>query len=225
MASRLLLLASLVESDGVHATPAGKLSLATAPTSRESVRNGLRAAIEHGQLQPGIRLKRAHDLATAIGVSRSTIGAAVMDLVHEGLIERRSTGEKVVRQPPAGPRVTVRPVALTFDGPPLEYADIVAFAAERPRSDLIWKQHHEGRCVAEIRVATDPRWWSPPSRWTWDAPIGPQRDVERVEVAISYDVDSIGTRWLVVVAVFYSENAQCTVTLQLAHGFFSVELV
>ncbi|WP_200849287.1 GntR family transcriptional regulator [Curtobacterium sp. 18060] len=224
MASRPLLLASLVESDGVYAAPTGMLSLATAPTSRESVRNGLRAAIERGQLQPGSRLKRAHDLASAIGVSRSTVGAAVLDLVREGLIERRSTGEKIVRQPSAGPRVTVRPLAHTFDGPPLEYADIVGFAAEQPQSAQIWKQHHEGRCVAEIQVATDARWWSPPSRWTWNEPIGPQRDVEHADVAINHETDSSGTRWLVVAAAFYNAGARCTVSLRLAHGIFSVEL-
>lgn len=225
MRSDPLLLAALVESDAARPEPSGELHLPAASTSRESVRDGIRTAIELGHLKPGSRLKRGHELASAIGVSRSTVGAAVFDLVHEGLIERRATGEKIVKQPKCGPRITVRPMIHNFDGPPLEHVDILGFVAEEVTSERAWKQYLDGRCVAEIRVTVSPRWWLPPPQWSWDAPIGPQFDVERTAITILERWDSTGARWLTIEASFHKADQVCALSIRLAHGLFALELM
>lgn len=58
-----------------------------ATTSREDVVEAIREAILAGELVPGQRLVEA-ELCESLLVSRGTVRVALMDLVHEGLVER-----------------------------------------------------------------------------------------------------------------------------------------
>jgi DNA-binding GntR family transcriptional regulator len=58
-----------------------------APLSQEAVVDAIRQAILANNLVPGQRLVEA-ELCDLLGASRGTVRSALMDLVHEGLIER-----------------------------------------------------------------------------------------------------------------------------------------
>lgn len=224
MNSKPTLLSALVVPDQVIPSPRGELRLPPAATSREALREGLRAAIELGDLPSGSRWKSGNDLATATGMGRSTVGAAVSDLVYAGFLDRQAGGRKTVKRRPVAPQIHIRPRdPVLLVEPVLEYAALLALF-EEPSAERLWKQHLDGRCVAEVRLHGDPRWWSPPSRWSWDEALGPGRGVERVHVGVAQEADSSGAGWLVVRAEFHSAGGRTSLSIRLAHGFFSVDI-
>jgi GntR family transcriptional regulator len=66
----------------------------------ERVAAEIRRAIAEGEVRPGERLPLARDLATALGVNKSTVLRALRVLREEGLLEfRRGRGITVVGTP------------------------------------------------------------------------------------------------------------------------------
>jgi GntR family transcriptional regulator len=66
----------------------------------ECVANELRAAINDGRFEPGMRLASERRLAERFGVSRATIVSALNLLRGERLIESRRGAGSWVRRPP-----------------------------------------------------------------------------------------------------------------------------
>jgi hypothetical protein len=219
-----LALAVLVAPGPAALQPQGVLRLTGAATSRESLREGLRHAIELGELKPGSRLKRGNDLARAIGLSRSTVGAAVFDLVHEGLLEQCPGGGKVVSEREPGPRLRIVPCVEGLDLPLEEYSSVLAFTDDQVDPERSWRQFLHGRCVAEVRIRSDARWWAPPPRLRWGERLGPGRAVTDVSVRVGQVVDEHAERWLTVAVDYASASARCAVRMRLADRLFSVEL-
>jgi hypothetical protein len=219
-----LALAVLVAPGPAELQPHGVLRLAGSTTSRESLREGLRHAIELGELKPGSRLKRGNDLARVIGLSRSTVGAAVFDLVHEGLLEQCAGGGKVIAAREPGPRIMVVPRSEDVDVPLEEYSGVLAFTDDEVRPERLWRQFLHGRCVADVRIRSDDRWWSAPSRLRWEDRLGPRQGVSDVAVRVGQVTDEHAQRWLTVAVDYSSTSARCAVRLRLADRLFSVEL-
>ncbi|HWM88680.1 MAG TPA: PLP-dependent aminotransferase family protein [Kofleriaceae bacterium] len=69
---------------------------------QEQLCAGLRQAISDGSLAPATRLPSTRSLAAQLGVSRTTVVAAVLQLVEEDyLVSRERSGTFVAREPPA----------------------------------------------------------------------------------------------------------------------------
>jgi DNA-binding GntR family transcriptional regulator len=68
-------------------TTTTKLPKRTSPLSQAAVVDAIRQAILANNLVPGQRLVEA-ELCDLLGASRGTVRSALMDLVHEGLVER-----------------------------------------------------------------------------------------------------------------------------------------
>jgi len=66
-------------------------------STREAVREQLRALVIEGELRPGDRLVE-RQLAERLGVSRVPVREALRELAHEGLVEERPTRGMVVRR-------------------------------------------------------------------------------------------------------------------------------
>ena len=95
------------------ATQRSRLQTVHTPTSHELAVDQIRRAIGTGRFLPGDRLPAERELAGQLGVSRTTVRAALRVLQDEGLIETRrgrSGGPVVVRTdvPPAEARRAVR---------------------------------------------------------------------------------------------------------------------
>lgn len=219
-----LLLSSIVAAGPVVVRPDTVLRLAAAPTSRQSLREGLRCSIREGDLPPGARLLPGNELARLVGVGRSTASAAVLDLVQEGFIECLPGGAKVVKRPPVGPTIRVRPIDPATTPALVEYVSVLAGPSESATEDRVWKAHVADRCVAEVHVRADPRMWTPPSQWTWDTHVGPDADVRAVAVSVREESDRSGGRWVKVLAEFERDDYGCSVRLRLARNRFVVEL-
>ncbi|WFR68251.1 GntR family transcriptional regulator [Curtobacterium flaccumfaciens] len=202
--------------------PAMTMPLAPAMTSREALREGIRRAIELGVLPPGVRLRRGNDIARAVGLSRSTVSAAVFDLVHEGLIDRCVGGGAVVRTRNDRPAITVVPMDDELRGPLVEEVGVLA-VADVDQSVRRYTQHLWGRKVAEVRIECDPRWWSPAPRLRWADPLAPAAGVTEVDLRMTEHVDTAGERWLRVRAIHRGLRGQCVVDLGLAKGLYAVQ--
>ncbi|RVU03234.1 GntR family transcriptional regulator [Novosphingobium umbonatum] len=68
-------------------TPATKGKIPAASLSREAVVEAVRQSIFQGRLVPGQRLVEA-EICEALNASRGNVRTALMDLEHEGLVER-----------------------------------------------------------------------------------------------------------------------------------------
>jgi GntR family transcriptional repressor for pyruvate dehydrogenase complex len=81
------------------------VSVAFEPIARrtlaDDVRRQLEAHIRAGGLVPGVMLPPEDELAARFGVSRSSVRAALRDLLAIGLLERRGNRAHVVEQLPA----------------------------------------------------------------------------------------------------------------------------
>jgi GntR family transcriptional regulator, transcriptional repressor for pyruvate dehydrogenase complex len=81
------------------------VSLAFEPIARrtlaDDVRRQLEAHIRAGELVPGVMLPPEDELAARFGVSRSSVRAALRDLLAIGLLERRGNRAHVVEHLPA----------------------------------------------------------------------------------------------------------------------------
>jgi GntR family transcriptional repressor for pyruvate dehydrogenase complex len=81
------------------------MSIAFEPIARrtlaDDVRRQLEAHIRDGGLSPGAMLPPEGELAARLGVSRSSVRAALRDLLAVGLLERRGNRAHVVEQLPA----------------------------------------------------------------------------------------------------------------------------
>ena len=71
--------------------------MAKSPKHREISRQ-LRAEIAAGRYPAGARLPSEPQLVRRFGVSRPTVGRAMLDLQNEGLIERRAGSGTYVRE-------------------------------------------------------------------------------------------------------------------------------
>lgn len=71
-----------------------------APLYRQ-LRDGVRAALLSGTLAAGMRLPPEREMATALGVNRTTVTRAYQELVADGLVEARGSAGTVVL-PPGG---------------------------------------------------------------------------------------------------------------------------
>jgi GntR family transcriptional regulator len=74
------------------------------PPVRDQLADHIRQAIASRDLAPGERIPSEPDIATAVGVDRTTVRRALELLVHEGLIQR-SMGKPTIVAPP--PRVRI----------------------------------------------------------------------------------------------------------------------
>jgi GntR family transcriptional regulator/MocR family aminotransferase len=83
---------------------------------RRGLTDGLRRAIEHGELAGGVRLPSSRELAEDLGVSRGVVTDAYAQLAAEGWIDQRPGARPVVR---ALPRV--EPVAAAPPAPAWRY--------------------------------------------------------------------------------------------------------
>ena len=64
---------------------------------RRGLTDGLRRAIEHGELAAGLRLPSSRGLADDLGVSRGVVTDAYGQLAAEGWIDQRPGARPVVR--------------------------------------------------------------------------------------------------------------------------------
>src|SRR5947208_17069337 len=68
---------------------------------RHSIASGLRRRVAAGDLSPGDRLPSEPELARKLGVSRSSLRAAIALLEEDGVLRRlHGSGTYVARQPP-----------------------------------------------------------------------------------------------------------------------------
>lgn len=117
------------------------------PTRAEEITDRLVTAIAIGEYLPGARLPTERELATALGVGRMTVRAALARLVERGLLETRrgrGGGSYVVDQWPESSTESVRRT-LT-----------VRLGELRDRYDAVARLHGAvGRAAAEARTSTD----------------------------------------------------------------------
>lgn len=218
-----LKLAALVSDSGPTAPVGGNLDMQSAPTSREAFREALRSAIRYGNLPPGARFKPAKDIAQIVGLGRSTVGAALSDLVYDGLIETEpAAGGKRVAHRRSRLRVHVTPTLDELEAPFAEYQDLLGFIADLEPRERQWRQLFRGQLVAEVRVRSNPRCWSPPSTWHWADPIGPdQTDSSAVAMR---KISLQGQRWLEATIETTSNDGACWVQVTLRDELFSVHV-
>jgi GntR family transcriptional regulator len=74
------------------------------PPVRDQLADHIRQAIASRDLAPGERIPSEPDIATAVGVDRTTVRRALEVLVHEGLIQR-SMGKPTIVAPPQQVRI------------------------------------------------------------------------------------------------------------------------
>src|SRR5947209_7553187 len=68
---------------------------------RHSIASGLRRKVATGEISPGERLPSEPDLARELGVSRSSLRAAIALLEEDGLVQRlHGSGTYVTHRPP-----------------------------------------------------------------------------------------------------------------------------
>jgi hypothetical protein len=146
------------------------------------------------------------------------------DLVHEGLLEQCPGGGKVVSEREPGPRLRIVPCAEGLDLPLEEYSSLLAYADDQADTERSWRQFLHGRCVAEVRIRSDARWWSPPPRLRWGERFGPGHGIIDVSVRVGQVVDERAERWLTVAVDYASATARCAVRMRLADRLFSIEL-
>jgi DNA-binding transcriptional MocR family regulator len=70
-----------------------------APPLYRQVRDGVRAALLSGTLAAGMRLPPEREMATALGVNRTTVTRAYQELVADGIVEARGSAGTVVLPP------------------------------------------------------------------------------------------------------------------------------
>lgn len=199
------------------------LPLTPASTSREALREGLRRAIELGVLPAGVRLRRGNDIAREVGLSRSTVSAAVHDLVQDGLIDRCVGGGAVVRPQWAPLAVRVVPLARELDGALVEEVGILTLVDDDARvrrfTQSLW-----GRKVAEVRIDCDPRWWTPAAELRWEDLIAPRGGVAEIDVQVTDAGDETPEHRVAVRIEYRGTRGQCVVEMELVKGLFAVEV-
>ncbi|MDT0234832.1 hypothetical protein C1N91_07915 [Curtobacterium sp. SGAir0471] len=200
------------------------MPLQPASTSREALREGLRRAIELGLLRPGTRLRRGNDIAREVGLSRSTVSAAMHDLVHDGLIDRCSGGGAVVRTR-EDDHVLVRVVPLTeeVEGVLVEEVGILDFPGADARIRR-FTQYLWGRKVAEVRIDCEPRWWSPAPTLRWRDRLAPRRGVVSATVQVHEVLESSGDRLVHVQTEYVGALGTCIVETTVVKGLYEVQM-
>ena len=119
------------------------------PLDRSAARHvltALRASIAAGEFAPGQRLIEA-DLSAQFGASRGAVRAALVDLSHEGLVERIANRGARVRTVTAQEAVDITEVRMVVEGL------CAAKAAERITDDEIAELRELGREMQQA-VAT-----------------------------------------------------------------------
>ncbi|MDT0546385.1 MocR-like transcription factor YczR [Streptomyces lonegramiae] len=120
----------------------------------------LRLLILDGRLSLGAALPSERDLATALGISRTTAGAAYRTLVEHGYLATRARARATVRLPhdtpserPAGTDPST--IDLSFAAPPAPVEILhAAFAAALEQLPRHFERHGYDRCgTAELREA------------------------------------------------------------------------
>src|SRR5574337_718032 len=80
------------------------------------LRDQLRALVHSGDLRPGDRIPASRELATHLGVHRTTVANAYAELESEGLIEGHVGRGTFVRAAPAALKITPAPPPLAIAG-------------------------------------------------------------------------------------------------------------
>jgi DNA-binding transcriptional regulator YhcF (GntR family) len=90
----------------------------------EQVRDGIRAQVDDGALDPGFRLPPVRTLATSLGLAANTVARAYKELEAAGVVETRGRAgtfvlgrgvDRAVRTAAASYVATVRSVGMTDD--------------------------------------------------------------------------------------------------------------
>jgi GntR family transcriptional regulator len=82
-----------------HRAPTLRIDLASSRPLYEQIVSGLRAALVHGELQPGDSLPTVRQLAVDLGVHHNTVAESYRVLAAEGWLElRRGRGAIVVER-------------------------------------------------------------------------------------------------------------------------------
>jgi len=138
------------------------VSVAFEPIARrtlaDDVRRQLEAHIRAGGLTPGAMLPPEDELATRFAVSRSSVRAALRDLLAVGLLERRGNRAHVVEQLPAmqvGETVRTTRIREVFETRRLLEVQLAQYAAVRAtaaqRADVVEVAAAIGR-VADVEA-------------------------------------------------------------------------
>ncbi len=80
------------------------------------LRDQLRALVHSGDLRPGDRIPASRELATQLGVHRTTVANAYAELESEGLIEGHVGRGTFIRGTAAAPKITPPPPSLGGNG-------------------------------------------------------------------------------------------------------------